>query len=75
MAQECKVGTNLYRINPGNNKELQVRSIGGSSYSRHWTAPNGERILDINASGDELMISTDRHNYVRKKSGSINPVY
>ena len=71
MAQECKVGTNLYRIDPSDNKKLQVRSTGGSTYAFHWMAPNGEKILDISPSGDELKISTNRHNYVRKKSGGI----
>ena len=74
MAQECKVGGWLYRIDPSNNKKLQSRSVGSSNYAGFWMAPNGEKIFDISASGDDLLISTDRHNYVRKKSGNITCV-
>lgn len=74
MAQECKAGDWLYRIDPSNNQKLQKRSTGSSSYGFLWMAPNGERILDISPVGDELRISTDRRNYIRKKSGGINPV-
>ena len=57
MAQTVKAGAYLYRIN---------------SFSHIWSAPNGERILDIIAKGDEVFISTTRHTYVRSKSGGIN---
>lgn len=69
MARECKAGSWLFRINPNNDKELQ-RGLSGS-YSHLWTAPNGERILDINAKGEDVNIQTDRHNYVRLKSGVV----
>ncbi|MBQ7526857.1 MAG: hypothetical protein IJT11_03930 [Bacteroidaceae bacterium] len=72
MARECKAGSWLFRINPNNEKELQIGLTGSTSYSHLWSAPNGERILDIIANGDEVAISTDRHYYVRRKSGSIN---
>lgn len=72
MARECKAGSWLFRINPSNDKELQRASIGSTSYSQVWTAPNGERILDINAKGDEVLIQTDRRNYVRSKSGGVS---
>ena len=71
MARECKAGNWLFRINPNNEKELQRASLGSTSYSQVWTAPNGERILDINAKGDEVDIQTDRHNYVHLKSGGV----
>ena len=71
MARECKAGNWLFRINPSNEKELQKASLCSTSYSQVWSAPNGERILDINPKGDEVLISTDRHNYVRSKSGGV----
>lgn len=72
MAQTVKTGSYLYRINPSNDRELQRSSMGFSSYSHIWSAPNGERILDIIAKGDEVFISTTRHTYVRSRSGGIN---
>jgi hypothetical protein len=72
MARECKAGSWLFRINPSNDKELQRASTGSSSYSHLWSAPNGERILDINAKGEDIVISTDRHTYVRSKSGGVS---
>jgi len=74
MARECKAGNWLFRINPSNDKELQKASMGSSSYSHLWSAPNGERILDINAKGEDVEISTDRHSYLRTKSGNIKLV-
>ncbi len=71
MARECRTGTWLFRINPSDDRQLQRATIGGS-YSLLWTAPNGERILDIHARGDEVVIETDRHDYVRTKSGNVN---
>ncbi|MDD7067017.1 MAG: hypothetical protein SOU49_04740 [Sodaliphilus pleomorphus] len=71
MARECKAGNWLFRINPSNDKELQRATIGSSCYSLLWTAPNGERILDINPNGEDVDIQTDRHNYVRLKSGGV----
>lgn len=71
MARECKAGTWLFRINPSNDKELQKASLGSTSYSHIWSAPNGERILDISSRGEEVLINTDRHNYVRSKSGGV----
>ena len=73
MARECRAGSWLFRINPSNDKELQKASLGSSSYSHIWSAPNGERILDIMAKGDEVLIQTDRRNYIRSKSGGVSP--
>lgn len=70
MARECKAGNWLFRISD-NQRELQRASLGSSSYSHIWSAPNGERILDINAKGEDVDIQTDRHNYVRLKSGGV----
>ena len=75
MAQSCKVDTYIFRINPSDDRQLQVRSIGGSSFAYYWTAPNGYHILDLMPRGDEMVIYTDRYNYVRKRSGSITPEY
>ena len=75
MAQSCKVGTYIFRINPSDDRQLQVRSIGGFSFAYYWTAPNGYHILDLMPRGDEMVIYTDRYNYVRKRSGSITPEY
>ena len=71
MAREVKAGSWLFRISD-NQKELQRASLGSSSYSHLWSAPNGERILDLIANGDDVVISTDRHTYVRSKSGSVS---
>ena len=72
MARECKAGSWLFRINPSNARELQRASTGSTSYSLVWSVPNGERILDIMAKGEDVAIQTDRHNYVRSKSGNVN---
>lgn len=70
MAREVKAGSWLFRISD-NQKELQRAALGSSSYSHLWSAPNGERILDLIANGDDVVISTDRHTYVRSKSGGV----
>ena len=71
MGNACKAGAWLFRINPKNDRELQKASIGSSSYSFLWSAPNGEHILDISPKGEDVLIQTDRHNYIRQKSGGI----
>ena len=70
MAKEVKAGNWLFRYS-NDQKELQRATVGSSSYSRVWSAPNGERILDLTAKGEDVVISTDRHTYVRTKSGNI----
>lgn len=70
MAREIKAGSWLFRISD-DQKELQRAATPGS-YSRCWSAPNGERILDISANGEDVAISTDRHNYIRRKSGCVS---
>ena len=46
MANQVRVGTFIYRINPDNDKEMQRRSIGGNSWSR-VAEFNGNHILDL----------------------------
>jgi len=73
MARECNAGGSwLFRINPNNDKELQIRSTGSSTYNHLWSAPNGERILDIMANGKDVVISTDKRTYIRRSSGIID---
>ena len=50
-------------------------NIDNRSFAYYWTAPNGYHILDLMPRGDEMVIYTDRYNYVRKRSGSITPEY
>ena len=71
MASECKAGSWMFRINPSDSKQLQRATVGSSSYSHLWSAPNGERILDISARGEDVEICTDRHTYIRTKSGNV----
>lgn len=71
MAQECRIGTWLFRIDPSNNTRLQRGNTGSTSYSHLWAAPNGERILDLATRGNDLVIETDRRTYVRNSSGNI----
>lgn len=71
MAREIKAGNWLFRISD-NQRELQRGTNSG--YSHLWSAPNGERILDISAKGEDVEIQTDRHTYVRKKDGNIKYV-
>lgn len=71
MAKEVKAGSWLFRIS-NEQKELQRATVGSSSYSRVWAAPNGERILDLAAKGEDVEISTDRRTYVRAKSGIVS---
>lgn len=73
MASECRAGNWLFRINPSNNRELQRASTGSTSYSQVWSAPNGEKILDIVSKGDDVLIKTDKRDYVRSKSGGVSP--
>ena len=61
----------MFRINPSDSKQLQKAAAGSSSFSHLWSAPNGERILDISARGEDVEISTDRHTYIRTKSGNV----
>jgi hypothetical protein len=72
MANQVRVETFIYRINPDNDKELQRRSIGGSSWSR-VTEFNGNHILDLllAPNGRDIEVYTDMYQYVREYSGVI----
>ena len=72
MANQVRVEAFIYRINPDNDKELQRRSIGGSSWSR-VTEFNGNHILDLllASNGRDIEVYTDRYVYVREYSGGI----
>lgn len=71
MARECKAGNWVFRIDPGNDAKLQRAAGSSSSFSQVWAAPNGERILGISAKGEEVVIETNRHKYVRNKNGNV----
>lgn len=71
MARECKAGNWVFRIDPSNDAKLQRAASSSSSFSQVWAAPNGERILDISAKGEDVVIETNRHKYVRNKNGNV----
>ncbi len=72
MANQVRVESFLYRINPDNDKELQRRSYGGSSWSR-VAEFNGNHIIDLllAPNGRDIEVYTDRYVYVREYSGGI----
>lgn len=72
MAQQVKVGTFIYRINPQNDKELQRRSYNGCDWSK-VSEFNGNHILDLLLAnnGKDIEVYTDLYVYVREYSGII----
>jgi len=72
MANQVRVGTFIYRINPDNDKQLQRCSYGSSGWSR-VAEFNGHHILDLllAANGKDIEVYTDRYVYVREYSGNI----
>ena len=72
MAQSCKIGAYIYRINPSDNKQLQVCSIGATSWSKVCDF-NGNHILDLLLVNNErdIEVYTDRYVYIRDYSGGI----
>ena len=72
MANQVRVGTFIYRINPDNDKQLQRRSFVGSSWSR-VAEFNGYHILDLllACNGKDIEVYTDRYVYLREYSGNI----
>jgi hypothetical protein len=72
MANQVRVETFIYRINPDNDKELHRRSIGGSSWSR-VTEFNCNHILDLllASNGKDIEVYTDRYVYLREYSGNV----
>ena len=72
MANQVRVETFIYRINPKDDRELQRCSIGGSSWSRVTTF-NGYHILDLllSPNGRDIEVYTDRYVYIREYSGNV----
>ena len=72
MAQQVRIESFIYRINPNNDRELQRRSIGASSWDR-VTGFNGNHIIDLllAPNGKDIEVYTDRYVYVRTYSGGI----
>ena len=72
MANQVRVGTFIYRINPDHDKEMQRRSIGGNNWSR-VAGFNGYHILDLLLADNEkdIEVYTDRYVYLREYSGNI----
>ena len=75
MANQVRVGTFIYRINPDNDKQLQRRSYGSSSWSR-VAEFNGNHILDLllASNGKDIEVYTDRYVYLREYSGNIKKI-
>ena len=72
MANQVRVGTFIYRINPDNDKQMQRCQYGGSSWSR-VAEFNGNHILDLllAPNGRDIEVYTDRYVYLREYSGCI----
>ena len=72
MANQVRVGTFIYRINPNNDKEMQRCQYGSSSWSR-VAEFNGNHILDLllAPNGNDIEVYTDRYVYLREYSGCI----
>lgn len=71
MANQVRIETFIYRINPDDDRQLQRRSIGGLSWSRVCEF-NGYHILDLLApNGHDIEVYTDRYVYIREYSGEI----
>ena len=72
MANQVRIATFIYRINPDNDKQLQRCSYGSSGWSR-VAEFNSHHILDLllSANGKDIEVYTDRYVYVREYSGNI----
>lgn len=71
MANQVRIGTFIYRINPEDDRQLQRCSIGGTGWSRVCEF-NGYHILDLLApNGRDIEVYTDRYVYIREYSGNI----
>ena len=72
MANQVRVVTFIYRINPNNDKEMQRCQYGSSSWSR-VAEFNGNHILDLllAPNGKDIEVYTDRYVYLREYSGNI----
>ena len=72
MANQVRIQSYIYRINPDDDRQLQRRGIGGENWSR-VTEFNGYHILDllVAPNGRDIEVYTDRYNYVREYSGVV----
>ena len=72
MANQVRIESFIYRINPDDDRQLQRRSIGGTGWSR-VTEFNGNHILDLllAPNGRDIEVYTDRYVYLREFSGNV----
>ena len=72
MANQVRVESFIYRINPDNDKELQRRSFNSNSWSR-VAEFNANHIIDLllAPNGRDIEVYTDRYVYLREYSGNI----
>ena len=72
MANQVRMESFIYRINPDNDKELQRRSFNSNSWSR-VAEFNGNHIIDLllAPNGRDIEVYTDRYVYLREYSGGI----
>ena len=72
MANQVRIESFIYRINPDDDRQLQRRSIGDTGWSR-VTEFNGNHILDLllAPNGRDIEVYTDRYVYLREYSGNV----
>ena len=72
MANQVRVGTFIYRINPDNDKQMQRCQYGCNCWSR-VAEFTGNHILDLllAPNGRDIEVYTDRYVYLREYSGCI----
>ena len=72
MANQVRIESFIYRINPEDDRQLQRRSIGDTGWSR-GTEFNGNHILDLllAPNGRDIEVYTDRYVYLREFSGNV----
>lgn len=72
MANQVKVGSFIYRINPDDDRQMQRRSYGSTSWSRVCEF-NGHHILDLllTNNGRDIEVYTDLYVYIREYSGNV----
>lgn len=69
MSSIVKAGSWYFRVDPHDSKQLQ-RSF---DVNDHWSVVCrvASEILDIDASGEDVVISTKAGIYIRDKSGNV----
>lgn len=72
MANQVRIESFIYRINPDDDRQLQRRGIGGMGWSRVCEF-NGYHILDLlpAPNGRDIEVYTDRYIFIREHSGCI----